>query len=72
MRMRGGSGDPGRRRAEPAPLADLPDELVTDEAEVGEDRTVPVFGSWGRWYAVVLGNLVVLVLLFYWFTRAFA
>jgi len=64
--------DRDRRPIEPAPLADLPDELVTDEAEVREDTPVPVFGSWGRWYAVVLGNLVVLILVFYWFTRAFA
>ena len=32
----------------------------------------PVGGSWRRLYAVVLGALAVEVLIFYWFTRAFA
>jgi hypothetical protein len=32
---------------------------------------IPLFGSWGRWYAIVLGNLAVLILLFYWFTKAY-
>jgi hypothetical protein len=31
----------------------------------------PPLGSWPRMYALVLGNLVVLILIFYAFTRAF-
>ncbi|MDX1383349.1 MAG: hypothetical protein R3190_06870 [Thermoanaerobaculia bacterium] len=35
-----------------------------------EDR--PPLGSWGRIYAVVIGNLVLLILLLIWFTRTFS
>jgi len=31
----------------------------------------PIFSSWNRWYAVVLLNLAVLILLFFLFTKAF-
>ena len=31
----------------------------------------PIFSSWNRWYAVVLLNLAVLIILFYLFTKAF-
>jgi hypothetical protein len=55
----------------PAPLEALPEDLVADEAEVAEEVEVPLFGTWKRWYAVVLGNLVLLILLFYWFTKAY-
>jgi len=37
----------------------------------GEDEP-PFGGSWRVLYAVVIGNLVVLILLFYAFTRAFS
>lgn len=36
--------------------------------EVGKP---PVFSTWNRLYALVLLNLVILVALFYWFTKAF-
>lgn len=32
----------------------------------------PPLGSWGRMYALVLGVLAALILLFTWFTRAFS
>ena len=35
------------------------------------DEGRPPLGSWPRMYALVLGNLVVLILIFYAFTRAF-
>lgn len=46
-----------------------PWELASEGAG---DEPVPLFGTWGRWYAVVLGTLVTLILLFYWFTKAWA
>lgn len=36
-----------------------------------EESRAPFFGSWGRIYALVIANLVVLILLFYLFTLAF-
>ena len=36
-----------------------------------EDEPPPFGGSWARLYAVVLGNLALLILLFYFFTKAF-
>jgi hypothetical protein len=36
------------------------------------DEPPPPTGSWGRLYAVVLGNLALMVLLFWLFTRLFA
>ena len=32
----------------------------------------PVGGTWPRLYAIVLGVLAIEILIFYWFTRAFA
>lgn len=46
-----------------------PGALLSEEA-AGEP--VPVFGTWARWYAVVLGTLGTLILLFYWFTKAWS
>ena len=37
----------------------------------GEERP-PIGGSWRVLYAVVIGNLALLILLFYAFTRAFS
>ncbi|HYP52891.1 MAG TPA: hypothetical protein VEQ42_05090 [Pyrinomonadaceae bacterium] len=50
---------------------------ATDERaaadEPGADEGPPPFGgSWARLYALVLGNLVLLIVLFYVFTKAFA
>jgi hypothetical protein len=45
-----------------------------NEPEVKEQKANearPPLGSWPRMYALVLGNLVVLILIFYAFTRAF-
>lgn len=45
------------------------------EAEHKTDPTAaeeqPPFGSWTHWYLAVLLTLVVLIILFYTFTRAF-
>ena len=37
----------------------------------GEEQP-PIGGSWRVLYAIVIGNLVLLILLFYAFTRAFS
>ncbi|MDH4036182.1 MAG: hypothetical protein OEY32_11140 [Candidatus Krumholzibacteria bacterium] len=43
----------------------------TAPAPDGEERP-PIGGSWRVLYAVVIGNLVLLIILFYVFTRAFS
>jgi hypothetical protein len=35
------------------------------------DERPPFLGSWGRIYKAVIGYLVAIILLFYWFTRTF-
>jgi hypothetical protein len=35
------------------------------------DEPPPALGSWPRLYAVVLANLVVMIVLLVWFTKAF-
>jgi hypothetical protein len=35
------------------------------------DESRPPLGSWPRMYALVLGNLVILIVIFYAFTRVF-
>jgi hypothetical protein len=40
--------------------------------DADRDDAPPVGGSWARLYAIVLGVLALDVLIFYWFTRAFA
>ncbi|MGZ8538462.1 MAG: hypothetical protein ACXWV9_09390 [Flavisolibacter sp.] len=36
-----------------------------------EDKP-PLFKKWTYWYAVVLGFLIILIILFYLFTKAFS
>ena len=43
-----------------------------DEVRRVEDEPPPFLGSWPRVYAAVLAWLVVVICLFYWFTRAWA
>jgi hypothetical protein len=40
--------------------------------EPGDEDPPPIGGSWRVLYAIVLLNLIVLILLFYAFTRAFS
>jgi len=37
-----------------------------------ENDKIPLFKSWRQWYAFVIGVLIVLVILFYFFTKYFA
>jgi hypothetical protein len=46
-------------------------ENKTAPAPDGEERP-PFGGSWRALYAIVIGNLALLILLFYAFTRAFS
>ena len=39
--------------------------------EAGPDSSPPFLKSWRRLYAVVLGELAILIILFYLFTKAF-
>lgn len=38
---------------------------------MSEDK-VPVFKKWSHWYALVIGFLVLLIILFYLFTKYFS
>ena len=46
-------------------------ERVAPEERADEEGPPPFGGSWARLYALVLGNLVLLIVLFYVFTKAF-
>jgi hypothetical protein len=37
-----------------------------------QNDRVPLFKSWKGWYALVIGVLVLLIVLFYWLTKTFA
>ncbi|MFZ9387639.1 MAG: hypothetical protein ACO25B_07130 [Chitinophagaceae bacterium] len=39
--------------------------------ETNDDKA-PLFKSWTGWYVLVLGFLVLLIILFYFFTKRFA
>ena len=36
-----------------------------------KDESPPLFKTWKGWYALVLGNLIFLIVLFYLFTKIF-
>lgn len=44
---------------------------VNDEKQVIEEAP-PLLPGWNAWYALVLGVLVVMILLFTWFSVAFS
>lgn len=46
------------------------ENIQTDSKEYTEEKP-PVLSSWKKLYAVVIGNLIVLVILFYLFTKSF-
>ena len=50
-----------------------PEKQKQKEAEDAELRELfPLFKSWRSLYFFVLGELTVLILLFYWFSQAFS
>lgn len=38
----------------------------------GDNDKVPLFKKWGRWYLLVIAFLVLLIVLFYFFTKYFS
>lgn len=42
-----------------------------DMVPADTEEPPPIFSSWSRWYTLVLGTLLVLIVLFYWFTKTF-
>ena len=44
---------------------------VSSDEQFRPDEPPPFGGSWTRLYALVLGNLLVLIVIFYLFTKAF-
>ncbi|MGA7616720.1 MAG: hypothetical protein WBX15_16220 [Thermoanaerobaculia bacterium] len=41
------------------------------ESRDSDKEPPPILGSWPRLYAIVLGELALLIALFTWFTKAF-
>jgi hypothetical protein len=39
---------------------------------MNEQEKVPVFKKWSHWYMLVIGFLILLIILFYLFTKYFA
>jgi hypothetical protein len=54
-------------------MADLrePDQRRQGDSEVSHqtEEPPPILGTWPRIYAVVIGWIVILISLFYWFTK---
>ena len=45
---------------------------MEDENEVEGQEKPPFFKEWKSWYILVIGELVLLILIFYWFTNAYS
>jgi len=47
--------------------------MQSEEKEIisEDDCTPPIFGSWIKIYSLVIGNLILLIFLFYIFTKVF-
>jgi len=63
-------GEGTAARPEVIPPEETPGRAEAPEP-VGPDEPPPFLGSWGRLYAIVLLELIVLIALFYSFTKAF-
>lgn len=37
-----------------------------------EQERPPLMGSWSRWYALLIGTLVIQIVLYYWITASFS
>ena len=48
-----------------------PQEVNAVEAAESAEPAPPWIKSWNGWYALVLGNLLLMILFFYLFTKAF-
>jgi len=47
-------------------------DIIEEENDVSNNEKPPFFKDWRSWYILVIGELVLLILLFYWFTNAFS
>jgi len=47
--------------------------MQSKEKEIieADESAPPILGSWNKVYALVFGNLIFLILLFYFFTKVF-
>jgi len=45
--------------------------MKTEKDKNIEDEKPPFFKKWSSWYFLVLGNLALMVIIFYLFTRIF-
>ncbi len=46
--------------------------MTRDNRNFNEEEPAPLFGKWIYWYALVIGFLLVLIVLFYFFTKHFS
>ncbi len=44
-------------------------EIAEEDSPAGESNSPPILKSWARLYSFVLGELVLLIVLFYMFSR---
>jgi hypothetical protein len=42
-----------------------------DPESTTKDESPPLFKTWKAWYILVIGNLIILIALFYLFTKLF-
>jgi len=47
-------------------------ETTKEDPSDQEKESPPLFKSWSGWYGLLMGVLVSLIGLFYWFTQAFS
>lgn len=52
-------------------MSEEQNQTITPVHDPHEGGPPPIGRTWNRLYAVVLGELALLVVLFYWFTRVF-
>ena len=45
------------------------DQIFENE---NEEAKPPLFKKWKSWYLLVIGELILLIVLFYWFTKAYS
>ncbi len=47
-------------------------DTIEGENEAENTEKPPFFKEWKSWYILVIGELILLIILFYWFTNAFS
>ncbi len=65
--------EPGARASSSHPPSRTPASGGQDGLDPSSgDEPPPLFKSWSSWYALVLGTLILLIILFYVFTKSFS